>query len=61
MVLENLSAFQVYVALAINGIFTGIGVALGTYIAQNHIIESSKRISKKIKGRIEEKKKLGEK
>jgi hypothetical protein len=61
MAFENLSAMQVYIALAINGIFTGLGVAIGTYIAQNHIIESSKKLSSKIKGRIAEKKQNQEK
>jgi len=49
MALENLSALDVYIALALNGIFTGIGVAIGTYIAQRHIIDSSKKIADKLK------------
>lgn len=49
MALENLSALEVYIALAINGIFTGIGVAIGTYIAQRHVIDNSRRIVDKLR------------
>ncbi|MFA6190655.1 MAG: hypothetical protein WC711_04085 [Candidatus Staskawiczbacteria bacterium] len=34
----NLANINIYVALAVNGIFTGLGVAIGTYFAQNHVI-----------------------
>jgi hypothetical protein len=53
--LENLSALDVYFVLAINGIFTGIGVAVGTYIAQRHIIDKSQKIADKIKVKVREK------
>ena len=39
----------VYIALAINGIFTGLGVAVGTYLAQKHLIDGSKRLIKRIR------------
>ncbi len=57
MALENLSAFDVYFALAINGIFTGIGVGIGTYIAQRHVIDNSKKIIDKLKKKIKNNKK----
>lgn len=60
MALENLSALDVYIALALNGIFTGLGVAIGTYIAQRHIIDSSKKIADKLKELKIKKQKTGE-
>lgn len=57
MVLENLSAMDVYVALAFNGIFTGIGVAIGTYIAQRHMIDKSQQLLDKLKNKIKKRKK----
>lgn len=45
MILDN---FNVYWTIAINGIFTGLGVSLGSYFAQSHIINRSKKIVKKI-------------
>jgi hypothetical protein len=47
--LEDLSAFDVYIGLAINGAFTGLGSALGGYIATRHIVERIDKLSKKIK------------
>ena len=47
--LGNLSSFNVYLALALNGIFTGLGVAIGSYLANKHIIERGQKIVKKIK------------
>ena len=41
--------FNIYLALAINGLFTGLGVSLGTHIAQQHIISKGRKIVKKIK------------
>ena len=42
-------SFSVYLALIINGICTGLGVALGTWIAQNHIIGKTKKLIKRFK------------
>jgi hypothetical protein len=30
---------DIYIGVAINGIFTGLGVAIGTWLAQNHILD----------------------
>jgi len=48
--LESISKFDVYIGAAVMGIFTGLGSAIGTYLAQKHIIEGSKRLINKIKG-----------
>jgi hypothetical protein len=55
MALENISAMQVYIALAINGIFTGLGVAIGTYLAQKYFIERPKKFAERIRNRFKKK------
>lgn len=45
----NLDSFNVYIILAVNGLFTGLGCAVGTYIAQRHIISIPERIRKRLK------------
>jgi hypothetical protein len=47
--LEDLSTFDVYIGLAINGVFTGLGSALGSYIATKHILERMEKLSKRIR------------
>jgi len=46
IILENIN---IYWVMIINGICTGLGVSLGTYIANKHIIKNLKRIKNKIK------------
>lgn len=45
-----------FIGLALTGLFTGIGVALGSYLANRHIIEHTetmiKRLTKTIKTRF---------
>lgn len=43
---------NVYVALAINGIFSGIGAATGTYIAQAHIIRGARRVVRRLRRKV---------
>jgi hypothetical protein len=52
----TLSPLSVYVALAITGLFTGLGSSLGIYIMQTHIIKKSQQLSKKIKRKLKRKK-----
>lgn len=40
---------SVYLALALNGLFTGIGSAIGAYLANKHVIERSKKIIEELK------------
>lgn len=47
---ETISSFNIYLALALNGLATGLGSAIGTYLAQKHLIEGSKKLLSKIKG-----------
>jgi len=46
IVLDN---FNIYFGIVINAIFTGLGVAIGTYLADNHIIKRGKKIIKRFK------------
>jgi hypothetical protein len=41
-----------YVQIAMNGLFTGIGVAIGTYLANKHFIEKMEKGINNIKDRI---------
>ena len=54
MVLSDFTNWQVYIALVINAVFTGIGVAVGTSLAQTHIIEKMKKLKTKIKDKKQE-------
>ena len=49
--LFSLDAWNVYVGLAINGVFTGLGAAIGTYVAQSHIIKRAELLRESIRGR----------
>ena len=51
MVIENISKVDVYIGLAMNGVFTGLGCAIGTYFANNHIIEKSKKLMQRLRGK----------
>jgi hypothetical protein len=41
--------FDIYIGIAVNGIFTGLGVALGNWVAQKHIIEKMENRNGKAK------------
>ena len=58
MALESLgiSKLDVYIALAINGLATGIGSAIGTYLATTHLIGGTKKIIDKIRRKNEKQK-----
>ena len=50
MVLSSgLTSLDLYFAVVINGILTGLGVAIGTYIAQKYPIKRAERLFEKIK------------
>lgn len=51
MVFDTISKIDVYIGLALNGLFTGLGAALGTYLANKHVIENAKKLIQKIKGK----------
>lgn len=42
---------DLYIGMAVAGIFTGLGSALGNYIANKHIIESMSKIRKIVRRR----------
>jgi hypothetical protein len=42
------TAISILIGLSINGLFTGIGVALGTYFVNKHLVKKIENIS--IKG-----------
>lgn len=37
-----------YIIIVTNGLFTGLGLALGNYLATKHIIERANKLKKKI-------------
>lgn len=40
----DFTRWDVYYGLAINGLFTGLGAAIGTYLANKHVIEGTKKL-----------------
>lgn len=42
---------SVYFALALNGLFTGLGSAIGSYLANKGIIERTNQLLKKLGGK----------
>ena len=48
--IESISKIDVYIGLAINGAATGLGSAIGAYLANKHIIEKSQAIINKLRG-----------
>ena len=52
---ENyITGFQLYIGMGIAGIFTGLGSAIGNYLANKHIIENVGKLKKKIMGKQNE-------
>mgnify|MGYP007017462532 CR=1 FL=1 len=43
--------FEFYIGMSIAGIFTGLGSAIGTYLAQKHFIHQIEKVKKKLKKR----------
>lgn len=52
MVFSDFSTLNIYAALAVNGIFTGLGTAIGSYLATKHILKKTERLVRKIRGSI---------
>lgn len=52
IMLESLTKFDVYFVIVLNGLFTGIGVTLGVYLTNKHIIKRLKKIKNFIKRKI---------
>lgn len=48
MAYVEISTINVLVGLAINGIFTGLGAAIGTWVAQKGFIERFSKLKKKV-------------
>jgi uncharacterized protein YneF (UPF0154 family) len=46
----EISTSSLLIGLILNGIGTGIGVAIGTYIANKHIINTIEKIGGQLKG-----------
>lgn len=40
---------SIYIGFILNGLFTGLGAALGTYLAHEHLIENMKKLGSKFK------------
>lgn len=45
---ESISRLDVYIGLSLNGLFSGLGAAVGSWIANKHVIERTNRIVRKI-------------
>ena len=49
----ELSSFNIYLGIVLNALFTGIGmgmgIAIGTYLSNNHLLKLPKRIRKMLK------------
>lgn len=45
----EISTLNVLIGLAVNGIFTGLGAAIGTWVAQKGVIDRFSKIKNKIK------------
>ena len=43
----EISSTNILIGLAINGVFTGIGTAIGNYFANRHIVSAYERLLKK--------------
>jgi hypothetical protein len=42
-----ITTFQLYFGMIIAGIFTGLGSALGNYLANKHIIDKARQLKKR--------------
>lgn len=49
MIIDSLTKLDIYFALALNGVFTGLGTAVGSYFANRHVIEKSRKLIRRIK------------
>lgn len=45
----EISTPSLLIGLAINGIFTGLGVAIGTWFANKHIVNKLEKVGEKVK------------
>jgi hypothetical protein len=45
----DISKFDIYMGIAITGLFTGLGSALGSYLANKHLIEGTQKFVDKFK------------
>jgi len=46
--IESLTRTDILLGLAINGIFTGLGTAIGVYVANKHVIEGIGKLKNKV-------------
>lgn len=51
----GIQPINLYVGMAISGIFTGIGVAVGTYIAEKYILSKTKKLMKVLEEKLKDK------
>lgn len=47
-----ISPINLYIGMAISGIFSGIGVAVGTYIANKYVLTKTKKLVKALESKI---------
>jgi len=46
---------ELYIGMTIAGLFTGLGSAVGNYLAQKHLVNSLEKVVKKINGKTNDK------
>ena len=56
---NGINPINLYIGMAISGVFTGIGVAVGTYIAEKYILNKTKKLIKALEEKMLEKEKKG--
>lgn len=47
-----ISPINLYIGMAISGVFTGIGVAVGTYIADKYLLTKTKKLIKALETKL---------
>jgi hypothetical protein len=46
--IENISKIDIYLGLAITGVFSGLGSAVGNYFANQHLIKGTKKLMRRL-------------
>ena len=48
----GIGSFQLYIGMVISGLFTGIGVAFGTYLVNKYFVKKTEKIMKNLERKI---------
>ncbi len=50
----GIQPINLYIGMAISGIFTGVGVAIGTFIAEKYILTKTKKLMKALEDKLKD-------